>query len=503
LEGVEDAAEAKIVTGTALREAGATGIEIEPRTLKEKLTIGLTICGILFAIVFGAWYLMRTRTSGQEDLLMAEARREFDALATDLPASESVLCSTVLYGSAAEYALRQNSTAKLKEAHEALDKSISVIRNLAPGPERDAVAAELASIVMNFGGNDDQVKEQIRYRWQPNLSGGNLKINERVYTVHGELFNILGLLKAANFEFRIAVARRLTRELFKKGQPNFAADIIPLALFDEPEKDEARAVVALEIFRLDRGSALVQTLAEQLKTKITAELDPKGLRPGIKGNPFPASAHILLVCVLKDKGFIASPPRTGSIDSDAVRLGSVGIGLLGENPDEALKLALREGKAESQLKSLVLCAEWMTPPGPALEEAQKVLASNKGKRDVNFSAYQILRLAQIAAGTGSAEQAKTFANAILDERLRAWAIGDCLHLRLVANPQEKADITALELPEDQKQIKVGQAWGSLWLARHNALVSNDRAGEKKIVANWGASVHPFALAGIALGLQDR
>ena len=36
LEGVQDAAEAKIVSGEALREADATGIEYEPRSLQAE-----------------------------------------------------------------------------------------------------------------------------------------------------------------------------------------------------------------------------------------------------------------------------------------------------------------------------------------------------------------------------------------------------------------------------------------------------------------------------------
>jgi hypothetical protein len=505
LEGVEDAAEARIVSGDSLRKADVTGIEIEPRSLKEKMVIGLMIFGLLFTIAFGSWYLLRSRTSGQEDQLLVEARKEFDENSKDLPPQEAGLCSTVLNIAAAEYAVRQNTTEKLKESYTFLLGKVARedLRNQAPGPERDAVAAELAVAVVSLGGSDEQVKEQIRYRWQPNVASGKLKINEQVHTVHDELRHVLGLLSSADFEFRVAIARRLTRELFKKGQAGLAADIIPLALFNELENKEARAVVALEIFHLDRGSDVARKMAEELKATIAEELNPKGGKPGIKGNPFPTSAHTLLVVVLKEQGFISTPPKNGSIDSDAMRIAHVGIGLLEGNTDDAMKLALREGKPESQLKALVLCAEWMTSPAPALEEAHKIIASGKGKRDVNFSPYKILRLAQIAAAIGRADQAKTFANAIGDEGLKTWAIGDAVHLLMATNPKEKADAALVEVPDDQKQVKVGHAWGMFWIARHNAMVSGDRSGEKKTITGWGAQIRPFGLAGIALGLQDR
>jgi hypothetical protein len=145
----------------------------------------------------------------------------------------------------------------------------------------------------------------------------------------------------------------------------------------------------------------------------------------------------------------------------------------------------------------------MPSPAPALEEAQKIIASAKGRREVNLSQYQILRLSQIAATAGWADHAKTFANALTDESLKAWAIGDAVHLRLVTNPKEKADEAAVEMPEDLKKVKVGQAWGMFWIARRNAMISGDRAGEMKATAAWPTQIHPFALAGIALGLQDR
>src|SRR5579872_3354371 len=62
LEGVEDAAEAKIVGGESLRQAGATGIEIEPRSLKEKMIIVLMIVGPIAILGVGIWYMLRSRS---------------------------------------------------------------------------------------------------------------------------------------------------------------------------------------------------------------------------------------------------------------------------------------------------------------------------------------------------------------------------------------------------------------------------------------------------------
>jgi hypothetical protein len=98
---------------------------------------------------------------------------------------------------------------------------------------------------------------------------------------------------------------------------------------------------------------------------------------------------------------------------------------------------------------------------------------------------------------------RSFANALPDDGLKVWARGDAFHFRFLANAKDKPDIAALELPEDDKKIKVGHAWGSYWLARRSAVDSGDRNAEKKVIDNWLPVLRPFGLAGVALGLQER
>ena len=102
-------------------------------------------------------------------------------------------------------------------------------------------------LATGLGGTDEQVKDQVRFRWTPNLAGGNLKVNMREQTVHDELRQVLGSLKPdptllfSTFDYRIDVTRRLTRELARKGQGELALNTIPMTLFDNAEQDEARA----------------------------------------------------------------------------------------------------------------------------------------------------------------------------------------------------------------------------------------------------------------------
>ena len=91
LEGVQDAAEAKVVSGESLREAGATGIEYEPRPLKRTLmfvALGLALVG---GIAFGIYYLVSRNTEKGEDQLMADARDEFGNASKELAPAEQPL----------------------------------------------------------------------------------------------------------------------------------------------------------------------------------------------------------------------------------------------------------------------------------------------------------------------------------------------------------------------------------------------------------------------------
>jgi hypothetical protein len=512
LEGVQDAADTKMVSGKALVDADATGVEYEPRPLKQKVMIGLTAFGLIAAVAFGIWYFLNRRTTVNEEQLMADARKELADVLREWPkaqnpdaptaeekmkaewvASEGALYSALMNLAGAEYALRYDDAKKTAEAHELFGKARDDLR-AAQGPARNMVAAELAFAVLAFGGTEEQAKEGIRIRWQPGSGGGaQPRMNERVRTVHGELTTVLGLLAATDYELKVSVARRLTRELTKRGHADLAADLIPLALFNDPQRNEARAVIALEIYRADRESDVPGRIANDLKTQLATPAP---------GELFPASAHALFAVLNVEKPrVVGTLPPAGDV-SDSLRSAHTTLLLAEGKPDEALKLATRPRGPESQLKALVLCAEWSPDPGPALDAAQGIVGTTKGRKDA-AAQYHVVRLAQIAAEKGRDDLAKTFAESLADEGLRAWAKGEAARLRIAANQQGKAEESWVELPDAAPLTKAGHAWGRLWVARQNAKLSHNRDEEKKATASWPQPVHPFALAGIALGLQDK
>jgi hypothetical protein len=495
LEGVQDAAEQKIVSGQALKEAGAIDEELEPRPLKQKIlfvAIPLVLAGlVLFGIVYG----LRTRTESKENRLMAEAQEEYAKAAESLPKDEQPLAAAVLHLAAAEYALRYNDKDKLKESLGQYGAAQLALRP-GQGAARNAILAELAVAMLALGGTEEQAREQVRIRWTPDV---NLKTrpNEQLFTVHEELRRVLGALQAAPFEFRADVARRLTRELVKRGQPSVAVELIPLALFTPPEQPEAKAAVALEVYRAEKGSKYVAEVAKELAAR-GPEL--------AKANPRPASAQVLFAVLKTEKApnlGIPSPGKDGAVTHDT-RFAYTGIALLEDRGADALALAQRPGQTGDRVRALALCADWLADPAPALDAALALVTASKSNKDVKLSPYTLLRLTQLAGAAGKHEQAKQFAAAITDEGAQAWAKGEAQRLRLAAAPNEKGDEAwAEELWKGERTFRAGQAWGRLWLARQNTRVSGNRTEQTKAVNAWPTPFPAFGKAGVALGLQDR
>jgi hypothetical protein len=507
LEGVVSAGEVTYVRPESLQQADATGIEYEPRPLKQVIMMWLTGIGLVLAVGGGIWYYSSRRTEVKDDRLMIEAREEFAATRkewvgfpdksdakVEWAAKQAGLYSAVLSLAASEYALRHETADQTKEAHTRFNEARNDLR-ATQGLDRDAIVAELVFAVLGFAGTDEQAKEQVRYAWTPDTQSGRVpRMNEQSRTIHSELQTTLQLLEAANLEFKLSVARRLARELTKRGHADMAADLVPQRLFSDAQRNEGRAAIALEIHRTDGGSPLPRSIADDLKRQLTVTNPP--------GIPTP-SAHALFVALKVEKAPSFPPPPPAGDVPEATRIAHTAAFLLDGKQAEALALAQRPPNARLEpLKALVLCAEWAADPNPALDAAQALLSKGT-KTQSPTAAFHLLRLSQIAAEKGRPDVAKAFADAIADPGLKAWALGESVRLRTRANASEKANAEWIDVPESPRDLRAGHAWGRLWVARHNAKLSGDRDAEKAAVYSWPQPIHPFALAGIALGLQDK
>jgi hypothetical protein len=362
--------------------------------------------------------------------------------------------------------------------------------------ERYAITSEIAVALVGLGGTDEQIKDGERYRWLPeDTSGRPLRANEtKAITVHGSLQRLLEKMAGSDFDTRAVLLRRLTRELGKNGQDVLASQL-PGMLFDEKELPEAKAIVALELYKRNRNGAGVPTaIANDLK---------QTLEKGIGGRvPTPASAQTLWLVLGTEKAPTYFPSPGGAF-SEGSRFAYVGKHLLANETAEAMELARKPGSSlPGQLRALALCGEWTEDPGPEFDSALAAINVNAKAKKEPPPASIVLRLSQLAAAAGKMEQSKMLADLIPDDSLKAWAKGSALQFAAKPGNTARVEDSALEVPDSSK-IRAGHLWGRMWQARQNAR-SLSASEATKLVNLWPkGTVRPFALAGVAVAQHDK
>src|SRR5207248_10764652 len=120
-------------------------------------------------------------------------------------------------------------------------------------------------------------------------------------------------------------------------------------LFNDPELPEAKALVALEVWRLSKEDPLVRATADDFKD-----------------GPAPASVQLLL------KALDNSPAPTDLTDQGV--LVAAGLAALRDDP-KAVGLAKRAARPEGRLRALLQVAEWAADPSEALAAAAAVVTA--------------------------------------------------------------------------------------------------------------------------------
>jgi len=512
LEGVQASTQTQSVSVDSMVQSGAIEEDLDPLPLSYRLIVrGIPIALVLVVLGLAFSWFMKKDVKKQENL-MAEALKQFDSTPKEsqLPAPTQMLMKANLELAAGEHEIRmppQEGKNRLKEARDHLSQALGELRLERQKPEdrkrpdRNALLGELALVVIQLGGTPDQVKEHTRYPWVPDTTARKiLKISESgQHTVHEELQRVLENLKEnSDFDFRIAIARRLVRELVPRGQSLMARNVAT-QLFLPPEQLEAKAIIALEIQRLDPPSSVPTEIARELEAPIR-EMSTTKAKPPF---PFPSSAQALLRTIPGEKPIMdRKVPAQGPIQEPDLRAAIVD--LLSKDPGksaDALALATRSANPiDSKLTGLLQIAEWSTDPGSAFDAAASLVKDLKSlsPADMKRVASRVYRLAQLAAKEGKITEAKALADTLPTGGYREWAQGEITRQRIERSPSEPVE--AVELPEDRSKWCAGHAWGRLAFARQAGRLGED----KKKFADWpNGVIKPFALAGLALGMQDK
>jgi hypothetical protein len=171
--------------------------------------------------------------------------------------------------------------------------------------------------------------------------------------------------------------------------------------------------------------------------------------------------------------------------------------------EDAVKVARRCDTPENRIKAFALIAEWADNPAPAIDAALITIQESRGKPTFKAPRWTVYRLAQSAAKAGKYEEAKKLADELPTGGFREWTRAEILRERFGNGSKEPADAGLMEMPDDPRNLRIGHAWGRLHIARQAARLSGDRNGAKQFESWPKGTIHPFALAGYSLGLQDN
>ena len=494
LEGAAGTVDARMVSGESLQKGGVFEDNTEPRPRWHFVAAGLLAFAVVAGIAFGAFSLFKGKREDKQNKYMDEAVAEVtEPRDTQLPPAEAPLFRTGVLILAGEYAVKQDDPKKLKEALDLFAKARQELDSAPASPGRDLLFGELAAVLVLLGGDDSQVEKQVRIRWVPAPARDTRARSE------GKINNVQELLvdlfkqmrhegKPVSYAAREHVARRVTRDLAARGQPNLTAQILPLAFPDELAL--AKAIVSVEAYKASGDMEKARAAAAELVS----------LTPPNTSLP---NASALMMAL--------DQPTTGALKLDlpsgtdavapAPRLAYVTLYLLKNKVDEALTLAQRRGSLnpEDQLQALALIAEW-SDAGPAAQAVQAA-AEVVGKlpKGTNPQDLTLVRLALQAGRVNQPDKVEVFAKAIQKDEYRAWAKFEALRAQSAAG-----DASAAVVPENPKDQKAGHALARYAVYRNNARATGDaKPYLSEIDALAPGIFRPYGKAGLALGLQDR
>jgi hypothetical protein len=481
------------VSVQSLKHAGAIPeVEVEPRSVSFWVKSGLGAALLVLVLGGGGWYfLLHGRDAGAQDQLMKEAAEGVNRLKeAGLAPATTATAEGVLRVYDAEFQARTNKTERLKTAVNEFTSTMSTIDNAPKGIERDEALTEWLVAVCALGGDEAQVKGQVKIGWEPLGTQGRAQIGGKTHVVVEELqAGIAALLKSADFETRLSAFRRLTATLAGCKQTKLLPALLGQGFVGD-ELIDVQGFLGLDLLRLGEDAA-AKEIATELDTSI-ADGD-KGKAPG---------SVRALWNVTQVKPLATIPP--GSVELQT-RLALSLAKAAEKNGDAAAAEAMRPGAVSDQFVALSRSAESLDDPAAVVTPAWELFKNVRNNRDEfgRVSVATWARFARAAAKAGNEDAAKGFAAAPLNDEGRAYALAEMVRGKLAAVGSQKVDVNAFDFPDDPKKVRLGHLIARAAIARHNGKATGDAALAKSFDSWPKETARPFGLAGLALGLQDK
>jgi hypothetical protein len=468
------AASAGTVSREALEEADAIPIRKEPWTAKQKVQLSAAV--VLGVLVLGgaAWGVVSYVGRNRQALALTRAT----ALA-DEGKIKSLEEAAEVQRAAGEYLVRAG---KVEEARARFQKARGLLMGVkAESTERDLLLIDLALSQVDLGGEQPEVMNKTRLKWEPALK----EVGQTLQNVRSP-------------EARMEAVRRVSRKLVARGKETAALALVPhLATGDEVP--EAQALVGLELLKAKQDKMAEAVADDALGHYKTAGAPAAPGAEPAKPAPSPSLIALLVAQGKVDKVPAIVPPpskKEEKTETDPALFVGLAEGMARKGDlAGARQSASRPAQPVVRLTALLAVAEAAVESGqaeaaqPELEEACKLLGDGGGPP------WLLFRLVRLGAQAGRAEAVEKYARLIQDPGLRGQAELELLDSRLAATPGP-ADESLLEaFPKGSVALGLARER----LARHNARVG----GDVKAIDSWEPDGHrALGHAGQALGLQD-
>ncbi|MBL8792654.1 MAG: hypothetical protein JNM56_01985, partial [Planctomycetia bacterium] len=477
------------VSQAALEEAGALPEDLEPPTLGERLKwplVGLAAAAVLTLLFFQVRSYFAGGDRNRALALALETAYPPDGKEPLKPEAAAVVHRALgeFYGRSG----RADHNAQHTEQGLAELRSATAAASQLPPTdgERDCQLRDTALTLVDLGGELPQVKQGTAILWEPLFE----RIRE---TVAGQ----------QTPEARAETLRQLTQKLAGKTDVDLSSTLTS-ALTAEEAKPEARAVVGLELWRLNRLPE-----AETAATRAQILWDSEAARAKTSKLPPPAAPSLVALWLVLKKperaealkaddadGTGAFAYAVGSIESQA-RLGQL----------DKVRAWAKSQAGLDQLRYLALIAALGLEQEPTatadldglvklVQGSVKSQLADLGPAAKTQISCQLLRVVRQAARAGHEEQAKQLAQAIPDLALRGRAQLEILRARMARGNAVIDDDALNEVDPKSPAHRTAREEYARYKAHH------DGWNAKNIDA-WEAEWKPFGYAGVALGIQDR
>jgi hypothetical protein len=447
-EGAWGTAAASAVSREALEEAQVIPDKYwRPLSTRDKIMRGVYIgaavlCAVIVVVLGFSWWF-----SSRE----ARSVKNVETYANSPEAKSTIKPEGVaaLYAALGEYHLRAKKAGGAKEAQTYFQKAVDAVSQ-EDTSERDAVLADVALAQVDLGGSKEEITATTRLDWK------------EAQAAVGKTLRAM-----RNNDARLDAYRAVCRKLIARKQAERGL-ALAAQISDEPERiTEAEAAAGLEMLSA-KQDALASRAADQALTRFAQDERP-ALTPSV----------VALAEALK-----RSPPAPkGDAEDENTLIGQAeGLARQGQwDAGRAKAAKIENSLARMQAYVALAAAGDARADNPDLDAAVKLAPDVlKGKP---AQAPLGLRLAEIAAHAGAAEQAEAVAAAIDDTALVGRARLAVLRARLAAKSGGVQPVSA-DPPTLSHFLSV------LWIARHAKKYDGDKGN---------AAEYAFGTIGALLG----